>query len=37
MKQCEILKAISQLTPYQKDKLERFVIDLMKFNEQDRN
>ena len=37
MKQSELLKAISTLTPYQRRKLEMFVVDALLLNEKDQN
>lgn len=37
MKQSEFLKAIANLTPYQKRKLEMFVIDALTLNEKDQD
>ena len=37
MKQSELLKSIAALTPYQKRKLEIYVIDALNLNEEDRD
>lgn len=37
MKQSELLKAIASLTPYQKRKLEMFMIDALTLNEEDKD
>mgnify|MGYP007007669534 CR=1 FL=1 len=37
MKQSELLKSIASLTPYQKRKLEIYVIDALNLNEEDRD
>lgn len=37
MKQSELLKAISLLTPYQKNKLERYILDALHLNQEDQN
>lgn len=37
MKQSELLKAIPSLTPYQKNKLERDIIDALHFNKEEQN
>ena len=37
MKQSELLKSIRCLTPYQKRKLEIYVIDALNLNEEDRD
>ena len=37
MKQSELLKAISLLTPYQKNKLERYILDALHLNHKEQN
>ena len=37
MKQSELLKAIASLTPYQRRKLDRYIIDALHLNEEDLN
>lgn len=37
MKQSGLLKAISLLTPYQKTKLNMFILDALHLNEEDKN
>lgn len=37
MKQSELLKAIAELTPFQKRKLETYIIDALNLNEKDKN
>ena len=37
MKQSELLKRTAKLTPYQKGKMERFIIDALKLNDEDQD